>query len=81
MGIKVETYGVRETLAELHKYERSTSIRIRNDLKSSAEPLASLLVQSFLTNRSEQRTTGIHLEGVKVNQKCLHTTVFQRRKM
>ena len=47
MGIKVETYGVRETLAELHKYERSTSIRIRNDLKSSAKPLATLVGSKF----------------------------------
>jgi hypothetical protein len=47
MGIKVETYGVRETLAELHKYERRTSIRIRNDLKSSAEPLARIVGSKF----------------------------------
>jgi hypothetical protein len=51
MGMKVETYGVRETLAELRKYERETFTRISNDLKLSAEPLQGLLVHSSLMSR------------------------------
>ena len=29
MGIKVDVYGVRETLAELRKYERELSLKLR----------------------------------------------------
>ena len=47
MGIKVDVYGVRETLAELHKYERQTYTRITNDLKSSAEPAARAVGSEF----------------------------------
>jgi hypothetical protein len=79
MGMKVETYGVRETLAELRKYERETFTRISKDLKLSAEPLQGLLVQSSLMSRWER--TGTHLVGVKGNQKCPHIRVLQRRKV
>jgi hypothetical protein len=47
MGIKVDVYGVRETLAELRKYERETYTRITNDLKSSAEPAATAVGSKF----------------------------------
>jgi hypothetical protein len=47
MGIKVDVYGVRETLAELHKYERQTYTRITNDLKTSAEPAAQAVASKF----------------------------------
>jgi hypothetical protein len=46
-GIKVDVYGVRETLAELHKYERATYTRITNDLKTSAEPAARAVGNEF----------------------------------
>jgi hypothetical protein len=46
-GIKVDVYGVRETLAELHKYERETYTRITNDLKLSAKPAAQAVGRSF----------------------------------
>jgi hypothetical protein len=47
MGIKVDVYGVRETLAELRKYERETFNRISDDLKTSAEPLAAAVGRAF----------------------------------
>ena len=47
MSMKVETYGMRETLAELRKYERETFTRISKDLKLSAEPLARLVGSQF----------------------------------
>jgi hypothetical protein len=47
MGIKVDVYGVRETLAELRKYERQTYTRISNDLKSSADPAAKAVGRAF----------------------------------
>ena len=47
MGIKVDVYGVRETLAELRKYERETFNRISSDLKTSAQPLASAVGNAF----------------------------------
>ena len=47
MGIKVEVYGVRETLAELRKYERETFNRISSDLKTSAKPAAIAVGRSF----------------------------------
>jgi hypothetical protein len=46
-SIKVDVYGVRETLAELHKYERETYTRITNDLKLSAKPAAQAVGRSF----------------------------------
>ena len=47
MGINVEVYGVRETLAELRKYERETFNRISSDLKTSAQPLATVVGRAF----------------------------------
>ena len=47
MGIKVDVYGVRETLAELRKYEKETFIRISSDLKSSANPAATAVGRAF----------------------------------
>jgi hypothetical protein len=47
MGIKVDVYGVRETLAELRKYERETFNRISDDLKTSAQPLANAVGRAF----------------------------------
>ena len=47
MGIKVDVYGVRETLAELRKYEKQTYTRISDDLKSSAEPAARAVGSEF----------------------------------
>ena len=47
MGIKVDVYGVRETLAELRKYERETYVRITNDLKLSAKPAADAVGRQF----------------------------------
>jgi hypothetical protein len=47
MGIKVDVYGVRETLAELRKYERETFTRISNDLKLSAQPAADAVGAAF----------------------------------
>lgn len=45
--IKVDVYGVRETLAELRKYERETFNRISNDLKISAKPVADAVGRAF----------------------------------
>lgn len=47
MGIKVDVYGVRETLAELRKYERVTFNRISSDLKTSAKPAATAVGRAF----------------------------------
>ena len=47
MGIKVDVYGVRETLAELRKYERETYVTITNDLKLSAKPAADAVGKQF----------------------------------
>lgn len=47
MGIKVDVYGVRETLAELRKYERVTFNRISSDLKTSAKPAAIAVGRAF----------------------------------
>jgi hypothetical protein len=47
MGIKVDVYGVRETLAELRKYERETFNRISKDLKTSAKPAATAVGRAF----------------------------------
>ena len=47
MGIKVDVYGVRETLAELRKYERETFNRISSDLKTSAQPAAAAVGRAF----------------------------------
>jgi hypothetical protein len=47
MGIKVDVYGVRETLAELRKYERVTFNRISSDLKTSAKPAANAVGRAF----------------------------------
>ena len=47
MGTKIDVYGVRETLAELRKYERETFNRISSDLKTSAKPAAIAVGRSF----------------------------------
>jgi hypothetical protein len=45
--IKVDVYGVRETLAELRKYEFETFKRIRTDLLQSAQPIADAVGRKF----------------------------------
>jgi hypothetical protein len=45
--IKVDVYGVRETLAELRKYEVETFKRIRKDLMKSAQPAARAVGREF----------------------------------
>jgi hypothetical protein len=47
MGIKVDVYGVRETLAELRKYEREAYNIIEKDLKTSAKPAADAVGREF----------------------------------
>lgn len=47
MGIKVDVYGVRETLAELRKYETETFKKISDDLKTSAKPAADAVGRAF----------------------------------
>jgi hypothetical protein len=47
MGIKVDVYGVRETLAELRKYERQAYVTIEKDLKTSAKPAADAVGREF----------------------------------
>ena len=62
MSMKVDVYGVRETLAELRKYEKQTFTRISKDLKLSAEPLARLVGSKFPTQpfrtKNNWHTTG-----------------------
>lgn len=47
MGLQVDVYGVRETLAELRKYEKETYKTITNDLKLSAQPAADAVGRQF----------------------------------
>lgn len=47
MGIKVEVHGVRETLAELRKYEKHAYKTITDDLKLSAKPAAMAVGRKF----------------------------------
>ena len=47
MGMKIEVYGVRETLAELRKYERTAYNTIEQDLKLSAKPAADAVGREF----------------------------------
>jgi len=47
MGIKVDVYGVRETLAELRKYEAETFKSIKADLIQSAQPAADAVGREF----------------------------------
>jgi len=47
MAIKMEVYGVRETLAELRKYEREAYVTIEKDLKISAKPAADAVGREF----------------------------------
>lgn len=47
MGIKVDVYGVRETLAELRKYEKQAYKIIVDDLKLSAKPAADAVGREF----------------------------------
>jgi len=45
--MKIDVYGVRETLAELRKYERTAYIVIEKDLKTSAKPAADAVGREF----------------------------------
>jgi hypothetical protein len=47
MGINVDVYGVRETLAELRKYEKQAYKTITDDLKLSAKPAAQAVGREF----------------------------------
>lgn len=47
MAVKVDVYGVRETLAELRKYEVETFKRIKTDLIQSAQPAADAVGSKF----------------------------------
>jgi hypothetical protein len=47
MGINVDVYGVRETLAELRKYEVETFKTIKKDLLKSARPAATAVGRAF----------------------------------
>jgi hypothetical protein len=47
MGINVDVYGVRETLAELRKYEKQAYKTITDDLKLSAKPAADAVGREF----------------------------------
>ena len=47
MGMKLDVYGVRETLAELRKYERDAYNIIEKDLKLSAKPAADAVGREF----------------------------------
>jgi hypothetical protein len=47
MGINVDVYGVRETLAELRKYEKQAYKTIADDLKLSAKPAADAVGREF----------------------------------
>ena len=47
MSMKLDVYGVRETLAELRKYERETYTTIEKDLKLSAQPTADAVGRDF----------------------------------
>ena len=62
MAVKLDVYGVRETLAELRKYERETYTRITNDLKLSAEPAARAVGSKF-PNEPFRRKSNWHISG------------------
>ena len=47
MSMKLDVYGVRETLAELRKYERQAYVIIEKDLKLSAKPAADAVGREF----------------------------------
>ena len=47
MSMKLDVYGVRETLAELRKYEAETFKRIKTDLIKSAQPAANAVGREF----------------------------------
>jgi hypothetical protein len=47
MAVKLDVYGVRETLAELRKYEREAYVIIEKDLKASAKPAADAVGREF----------------------------------
>ena len=49
MALKIDVYGVRETLAELRKYERDAYKIIESDLKLSAKPAAEAVGREFPT--------------------------------
>jgi hypothetical protein len=62
MSMKLDVYGVRETLAELRKYERETYTRITNDLKTSAQP-AAMAVGSKFPNQPFRTKNNWHTSG------------------
>jgi hypothetical protein len=47
MAMKLDVYGVRDTLAELRKYEREAYTTIEKDLKTSAKPAADAVGREF----------------------------------
>ena len=47
MAMELDVYGVRETLAELRKYEREAYTTIEKDLKTSAKPAADAVGREF----------------------------------
>jgi len=47
MSMKLDVYGVRETLAELRKYEKQAYKTITDDLKLSAKPAADAVGREF----------------------------------
>jgi hypothetical protein len=47
IGLKIDVHGVRETLAELYKYERDVYKTITDDLKLSAKPAADAVGREF----------------------------------
>jgi hypothetical protein len=76
MGMKVDVYGVRETLAELRKYEKQAYKTISGDLKLSAKPAADAVGRKFPDEPlANWHTSG----GRKGNADSLHITVHQLR--
>ena len=47
MTIRFETYGIREAIAELRKYDRSMYEVIVKDLRDKGQPLASKVADAF----------------------------------
>ena len=63
--IKVDVYGVRETLAELRKYEAQTFKRIKDDLIQSAKPAAEAVGRKF----PEEPLMNWHSSGGRLSSK------------
>jgi hypothetical protein len=62
MAVKVDVYGVRETLAELRKYERTAYNIIEKDLKTSAKPAADAVGREF----PEEPLMNWHTSGARL---------------